>query len=354
MALFFEHLSINHRYYPTFFIGMIALNFIAAIYYWHTKSLALLLVPLLTSCIPRFTYFSTIIFCCTALYCTLNQHFYCQEQIGLANKILSGNAYVQEIYFNESKNIYRLTCDFTPENTDPSLRIHIFTSEKPTFQPADYIYIKNIRFNESPANAYRNYLLKEGIYATAYVKKINFEYQKTTAQIPIKNFLYRLENRIFTKLTDRAQMLFSSLFLGAKTYTHAADITIKKYFNAWGINHFLARSGLHVSLIMITIVGFLRIFPVSIYVLYGATALLVLLYTLLSYTSVSFFRAIIATYALLWKQTNKVPIDSLHILMITTIFFLLYNPFYVLFLDFQLTFLLTFGLCLLNPLKAKT
>jgi len=287
------------------------------------------------------------------LYCSIIHYNYKQLQEYLLGQTCSGTATINEVYYHELKDTYRVDAAFTPAETTDTMRIQLFLKERPSFEPNDQIHIEQISFKEPQSESYKKYLLKESIHATAFSQKLIYTLQAKNvshAQL-LKNKLHQLEERIYKKLSKNSQILFGSLFLGSKRYLESTDL--KNHFNTWGINHFLARSGLHVSIIIFLILFISRLCQLTFFASTIMTSLSLIFYISFSYSSISFFRALASSFFMLWGLAFKVPVNLLHILLISLMLFILYNPFYVFFLDFQLTFLLTLALCVTTLINSE-
>lgn len=209
-------------------------------------------------------------------------------------------------------------------------------------KPHQKIYIKNITFKHPNSESYQTYLIKEHIWAIAHQKKLLY----TTISKPslfmqqldqLSNYSFHLAEK---KLSEKAYALYISIFYGKKcksqTTTH-----IKKLFQYWGISHHLARSGLHL-VILITILLFLCSWiPYSQLTKQWIILGFLSFYYVLTFSSIAFMRAFYM-YVLytICKQCNLAT-NPIHILLITTFFILTINPYHLFFLDFQLSFSIT-------------
>jgi hypothetical protein len=323
------------------------LNLLAAVYWWNTRNYIFLLLPLLTALDKKMRFASPAIFFIMAIYCFILEHNYRQIQNELFGFHSNLCIEIEDIHVNELKNNYKITGCVKLKTSKAT--IQIFSKEAPEFEIGDSIECKGLLFKEPASRDYRKYLLKENIHGTTYSSKLLVKVvdHKERVSLYIKNTLGSIDKKISQKLSKPAGILFSSLFLGSKKYSETQDLAIKDYFNRWGINHFLARSGLHVTLILFLIVLIGRLFLIPFGYLNLLTVLFLFIYSVISYTSTSFLRAFITALCALFCLISRVPINSLHLLTITFLITLLYNPFLALFLDFQLTFLLTWGLCIL-------
>jgi hypothetical protein len=138
----------------------------------------------------------------------------------------------------------------------------------------------------------------------------------------------------------------SSLFLGNKQCDDYLGMRI--HFTRWGLAHYLARSGLHISILMSLWLSLLTILPLCASLKAILLASILIMYDHLSWCSISFNRAL-----WLWLfyiggwlvRANATPFVGLCNLVILI---LLHNPWYAWCLDFQLSFFLTAVLMLLS------
>lgn len=209
-------------------------------------------------------------------------------------------------------------------------------------KPHQKIYIKNITFRHPNSDSYQMYLIKENIWAIAHQKKLFY----TIISKPslFMQQLDQLSNLSFhhaeKKLSQKAHTLYLSIFCGKKCKSQTTA-HIKKLFQYWGISHHLARSGLHL-VILITILLFLCSWiPYSQLTKQWFVLGFLSFYYVLTFSSIAFMRAFYM-YVLytICKQLNLAT-NPIHILLITTFFILTINPYHLFFLDFQLSFSIT-------------
>jgi len=229
--------------------------------------------------------------------------------------------------------------------------IYIYLQSMPDIKVGDTLYIKNITCNKLTSNSFKQYLIKEKIAGTFFSARLDFEhiYRPTISfarwlHTKKENILHSLHN----KLSKNTFPLFSSLFLGNKTQCKKELETTTDQFKTWGISHYLARSGLHLIVFILLWELILRFIPITFWIKQFIMLLLSLLYFLLSWPSLSFMRAlntfILYKCCILFKKQTH----FIHLLTIVCFITLLLNPIQLLFLDFQLSFALTFALAYFN------
>lgn len=202
-------------------------------------------------------------------------------------------------------------------------------------------------------SSFKDFLIKEGIQASFFIPKISsgFIIPKTYSWLCfIPNMRRNFVKKISKRLPHSCKNLFCSLFLGQRVdkseFSPTADL-----FRMWGLSHYLARSGLHVVLFILGWRYILRLIPLHIRIKNLFLLILMSIYTILSWTSVSFLRAIGTFFIAKIHTFNQRPIHFLHILSLVCSITLLQNPFNLFFLDFQLSFGLTFALGLFSQLR---
>src|SRR3990167_3930800 len=123
-------------------------------------------------------------------------------------------------------------------------------------------------------------------------------------------------------------------------------------FQQWGLSHVLARSGLHLVIFVFIWRWLLNFLPLSFYRKNLLLLFISLVYALCSWPSVSFIRA---WYALIFyffcALFLRRPSHTLHIISLVYCIILFLNPLQLFFLDFQLSFLLTYALTWMGELS---
>jgi len=238
---------------------------------------------------------------------------------------------------------------------NPHQNIHIYVSSFPNVEVDDRITLDNILCKQPPPCSYRNHLMREHTIATAFIPKL-VPITTDRPTFSYKRWIYNLKisatKRATQVLLPNTKALYASLFLGNKTYSPACYESIKEQFRRWGLSHYLARSGLHLVLIVALWIWFFRIIPILFIHKEMCIALLVMIYATLSWSSISFIRAL-STFFLcklcscMWHHYY----NNLHLLTVTAFYLLIQNPLHIFYLDFQLSFGITFALAWLHLLK---
>ena len=209
-------------------------------------------------------------------------------------------------------------------------------------KPHQKIRINNIILKHPKSDSYQEYLIRENVWAVAHQKKLGY----TTIEKPSLfaqqiNILCALPlsatNHAFSELT---KTLYLSIFCGKKIKS-VTTTKMKKLFQYWGISHHLARSGLHL-VILISLLSFLFSFvPCSSSKKQLLTLGLLFIYYIATFSSVAFMRAFYMYMFYVICRQLYLPSNSVHILLATALLVLTLNPHHLFFLDFQLSFGIT-------------
>lgn len=202
---------------------------------------------------------------------------------------------------------------------------------------------KSLQSPLSENQSFNNYLIKENIITTLFIDKRTKLTKIESPSFSYKRFLWHKRQQFLAcfkqKLSQRSFDYFSLIFLGYKQVHKKNDLTTT--FNYWGISHYLARSGLHIVLFIVIWQYFLNLLPLSFIFKNLILLLICLFYTLMSWSSLSFYRAL---FIFLLTQNGKLihqQVNYAHLIIFLALTFLLFNPMNLFFLEFQLSFGLT-------------
>lgn len=236
------------------------------------------------------------------------------------------------------------------QKTDFELLCYTSTTTKANID--DSIEIKNLYITTPKASSngfkfvtFDDYLTKENLLATVFKYKLNYK-PISSPKYSFSRWVLNKRNYIFQKIKQKTSSqtfcYFSSIFLGNKKNNNMSDL--RETFNYWGISHHLARAGLHISLFILIWKFLLNLLPFTIYLKQILLVLICLIYQQLSWVSIPFVRAF---YIFIFYEIGKFlnqQTNFLHLLTFLCMLLLLFNPIQLLFLDFQLSFALTFAL----------
>lgn len=209
-------------------------------------------------------------------------------------------------------------------------------------KPHQKILLKNIILKHPDSTSYQDYLIRENIWAVAHQKWLSY----TTLKKP-SLFMQQIDelcamplhatNHAVSQLTHS---LYLSIFCGKKIKSETTT-KMKELFQYWGISHHLARSGLHLIILIGLLLFLLSFIPCAASKKQWAVVVILCFYYAMTYPSVAFMRAFyMYLFYTLCKQLY-VPNNPVHILLLTTLLILTTNPHHLFFLDFQLSFSIT-------------
>lgn len=236
----------------------------------------------------------------------------------------------------------------------PSATVQLYSYTTLPLLVADRVSFSDVVFKKPSSEDFAWYLQKEGIYQTIFLTKPRY----TLLHRPRRSLWRKIARereqllvRCKKKLSPAAYALFSLVFFGNK-HVHKKQLEAQQhYFRLWGISHHLARSGLHLVLLVVFLSFFFNFLPLPFFLKQFLLLFIMIIYALLSWPSISFTRALITF--LLYKLCTfmELPIPFMHIVTMVTLLVLLFNPSQLFFLDFQLSFGLTFALAWINYLN---
>jgi competence protein ComEC len=210
------------------------------------------------------------------------------------------------------------------------------------------IFIKNNKLiNISGNPSFIKYLNKERIVSVVFLynpvyKLINRPY------LCFKRWLWELRLNISYKIQKNFSLLtknyFKLIFLGDK---QGDSRDLRLIFNQWGLAHYLARAGLHIVLFILIWIFLLAFLPIHLVIKRILLLIICSILFILSWVSVPFARAFWVFLLMEIGHLLNRQVNFLYLLMLICCFMLICNPMQLFFLDFQLTFVLTFALAML-------
>jgi len=236
-----------------------------------------------------------------------------------------------------------------------NVNLFLYCRSKPSFDVADFIEITQLHYKK-PHGSYALYLLKEGIVASLFTQQL----QSSLIHHPPQSFsrvLYHYRQQMIEHFKNHMSAstfaLFAAIFCGNKVLVKKELENYKTEFQIWGISHYLARSGLHMVIITMLLISLMSLLPLHITYKRSFIIAISIGYHLLSWPSISFLRSLYTVILYYLCNILYVPIYALHLFCVVCLLVLLVNPAQVLFLDFQLSFGLTFALAWFNQITAQ-
>lgn len=236
--------------------------------------------------------------------------------------------------------------------TPSTFNLQCFVKHTTKIEVGDTILIKNIIIKPpqhqtlSGNPGYGDYLIKEGFLSSIFLPSGRGIEIIDHPAWTIRRWWWSVRNTTFqnvmAQLSPRTACYYSLIFLGKKDPDSTDQL--RRTFNFWGLSHYLARSGIHIVLFILIWKFILSFLPVHLVIKRLLLILICGTYGLLSWASTPFIRAY---YSFLLTEAGRLFNFNVHFFHVLTIFcllMLLFNPMQLFFLDFQLTFGLTFAL----------
>lgn len=229
---------------------------------------------------------------------------------------------------------------FVPDYGDILLIPAVYQTLEPPYNPGEFDY--------------KLFMENRQIYFQSYVSLKQFEVLKGNAGNPVISFALSLRRKLINKyntyLPDRdASALASTLILGYRADLHKDVIDA---YSKTGTMHVLSVSGMHVGIVFLVLAALLR--PMD------KVKALILVRILLIITSIWFYAlisgfsspvcraALMISFVVIGKGLNKNQ-NSYNLIAISAFFLLLYYPFYLFDVGFQLSYLAVCGLVYFHP-----
>ncbi len=239
----------------------------------------------------------------------------------------------------------------TPHTASQNILVYVPTKRTLNLQEGQTIAIRDIKLSKPEQGCpYESYLIKEHIWATAFVttNRINI---KNQTELPLHKKCF---NVFASHLSKGTASLFNPLFLG-KREKNIHTVSMQHNSLYWGIAHHMARSGIHLVTIFGLLMTLLHYLRIRHSYRYALGTLLSIGYFEITCPSISFVRALFMILFQMFSKMNKFTYSSIHALTMTTLIILMHNPLQILFLDFQLSFGVTYIIIWLFRAKyAKT
>ena len=268
----------------------------------------------------------------------------------LLNKNCNVTGIIQEIFprFDDQEQICILIkisnveINNTQHNINKKIYLFLPFYTKLWVKPHQTILVKNIILKHPKSNSYQDYLIRANIWAVAHQKSFYYSTIKKPSlfwqQIDeICSLPLQGANHTLSQLTHS---LYLSIFCGKKIKSETTT-KMKGLFQYWGISHHLARSGLHLIILISLLLFLLSFVPCPSSKKQWFIIIILCIYYTTTYPSIAFIRAFcMYIFYTLCKQLY-LPSNPIHILLITTLLVLTMNPHHLFFLDFQLSFSIT-------------
>lgn len=247
----------------------------------------------------------------------------------------------------------------TTGNKCPELKgatVQLFCTTQQHCAIQDVVALDDISFSQQgPFAPFALYLIRSGISATAHCNNtISVQQIATTdSYLCVEQLQQTIVERIGAKLHGYTATLFNSIFLGYKDAAQSRLSVIKQQFRLWGIEHYLARSGLHMALLALLWMYLISLIPIGLSHKHIIILCCACIYALYTIPSISFMRTFLffCSYKLL--AIADAPVHNMHLFSMIMLCVLIYNPIHLFFLDFQLSFILAGSLVWIHAIMRQ-
>lgn len=200
---------------------------------------------------------------------------------------------------------------------------------------------------------YRSYLYLQHIHWLASVKGLEsvareqaVKWNRYSLLRMVDGWRASLTGRIAGLYQEDAAGLMESLLIG---YREDLDPEQFRSFSNLGLTHLLAISGLHVGVVLGAILGMLKAMRIARETRLLLGILLIPVFVVLTGASPSVTRAGIMAAIALYAVRRNLLKDGLNVLSIAALLMLLWNPYFLFDISFQLSFIVTAGLIIGAP-----
>ncbi|MEB3100732.1 ComEC/Rec2 family competence protein [Ferviditalea candida] len=200
---------------------------------------------------------------------------------------------------------------------------------------------------------YRRYLYLQHIHWQASVKGLEGvalqkpdSWNRYSLQRMVDRWRVSLNGRLIGLYPESSAGLMESLLIG---YREDLDPEQFRSFSNLGLTHLLAISGLHVGVVLGAILGLLKWMRITKETRLLIGILIIPVFIVLTGASPSVTRAGIMAAIALYAVRRNLLKDGLNVLSIAALLMLLWNPYFLFDISFQLSFIVTVGLIVGMP-----
>lgn len=219
-----------------------------------------------------------------------------------------------------------------------------FTDVKPPMNPSQFDYKK--------------YLSNKFIYQQAYISNDSWSIFERNQGNKIQSFAYFLREKILdilisNEITGREYAVISALLIG---YTDKIDPELIKEYSGTGAIHILSVSGMHVGLIFIFcnfLLFFLDRFKFGKFIKASLLLSLVWFYALITGLSPCVLRAAAMFSFIIVGKAFRQESNIYNTIAASVMFLLMFNPYFITDIGFQLSYLAVIGIVAIYPLIFK-
>jgi len=234
--------------------------------------------------------------------------------------------------------------------------VSIYSSQHQKIQIGDILML-NGKF-QSPHKAtnfgqfdYSDYLKNQGIFTVFYSKNYKIQGKSNNFYLKTQKYFMHLAEKILQKhskyLTKNQTDLLGGVVFGHRSINLSDDM--KQDFINSGTFHILAASGMQVALVLLFWCFLMKLIKIPYNLSLISGSVVIIFYACFTGFPASILRALLmAEFIILGKLIDR-QADSIALLLFVCSIMLLYNPFSILDVGFQLSFMTTFGIIFSIP-----
>ncbi|MBW8049203.1 MAG: ComEC family competence protein [Cytophagales bacterium] len=210
----------------------------------------------------------------------------------------------------------------------------------PPSNPNEFDYKRYLRFH----NIYHQHFVRNGNYLVCGYQPINVIKEKATA---VRNYCDKILRKYIH--SSREYKIASALILGIRS---SLDNEIKEAYSNAGAMHVLAVSGLHVGIVfqfLMLILGRLRKIKYGEIILAFILLVVLWFYAFVTALSPSVLRAVTMFSFIIVARAFGRQTNIYNILAVSAFCLLCFNPYLIMEVGFQLSYMAVFGIVYLQP-----
>lgn len=236
-------------------------------------------------------------------------------------------------------------------NLKKSFKFNVYNSDIVNIEYDDKI-TSNITFFDNSLNesGFENYNKSNGVFISGYFSdkdSINITKAKNHSfNYYILKYRDNMKDFINQKFESPNKDIIIGMLFGD---TSGIDYDTKLSFNRTGLSHIFATSGLHVVILSYVILLVLGLFKINLKLKYSLCIFLIFIFMAMVGFSTSVVRAGIMIIILYLSRIFEQNYNSINSLILAGIIITISNPYSVLSLGFQLSFLATLGILYVYP-----
>ncbi len=274
--------------------------------------------------------------------------------------LINSDVFESEKYFKYEMVLDAVLVDSVSRKVSGAIYLYVRKDSIPDIIPyGTRLFVNGSYFEiDGPKNPnefdYKRYLANKNIYAQAYVSRDEIVAVSREPENSLLKLAYDVRGASSQMIKDfipgsQESAVLNALLIGVKDFL---DNEIKSAYSSAGAMHVLAVSGLHVGIIYLIasiVFGFLKKTRWGKIFFLAISLSIIWSYALITGFSPSVMRAATMFSVIIIGETAKRSANIFNSLGIAAFILLLYNPFFIYEVGFQLSFIAVFGIVMFQP-----